>query len=238
MTLLKVENLNAGYGRLQILFDISMDVEEEEIVVIVGPNGSGKSTLLKTIFGLTTIYSGVVRLFNRNITGLKPHQIARMGVVYLPQVGNVFSNLSVKENLLMAGYTLGKEELYERLRETLDLFPILRVLMRRKAYTLSGGERQILAMAMALMRRPRLIMLDEPTANLAPKISEYVFSKIKELRNELAISILLVEQNAKRALSLGDRAYLMVAGKIVFEGEAKELLQHDKLGRMYLGIGR
>ncbi len=236
--MIRIRNLNAGYGRLHILFDVNMDVKDREITVIVGPNGSGKSTLLKSIFGLTKIYSGSIDFDGVELTGLMSHEIAKRGVAYLPQVDNVFANLTVRENMMMAGYTIrDKSEIESRVKEVSEMFPIIRKYWERKAGTLSGGERQMVAMAMALIRRPRVMMFDEPTGNLAPKIAKEVLGKIVELRDSLGMTILLVEQNARRALEIGDRSYLLVSGRLMFEGEPQELLSHPELAKLYLGIG-
>jgi len=236
VTQLIVRGLNAGYGKLQVLFDVNMEARKGDITVIVGPNGSGKSTLLKTIFGLTTIYSGTIQLNGEEITKLKPHQIARLGVAYLPQVENVFANLTVRENLMMAGYTLQREEIPSRVEEVLEVFPVLKSYLARKAKMLSGGERQMLAMAMALMRKPVLMMFDEPTAGMAPKLIASTLNKIVELRDTLGITILLVEQNAKKALEIGDTAHLLVAGRSIYSGPAQQLLSHPELSQLYLGL--
>ncbi len=236
--MIRIRNLNAGYGRLHILFDVSMDVRDREITVIVGPNGSGKSTLLKSIFGLTKIYSGSIDMDGVELTGLMSHEIAKRGVAYLPQVDNVFANLTVRENMMMAGYTIrDKAEVESRVREVSEMFPIIRKYWERKAGTLSGGERQMVAMAMALIRRPKVMMFDEPTGNLAPKIAKEVLGKIVELRDSLGMTILLVEQNARRALEIGDKSYLLVSGRLMFEGDPQELLSHPELAKLYLGIG-
>jgi len=234
--MIKLEKLNAGYRRLQVLFDISANFEKSKINVIVGPNGSGKSTLLKSIFGLTTIYSGSIKMNGEELVGLMPHQIARKGIAYLPQTNNVFANLTVAENLLMAGYMLRKEEFEKRLEEVLETFPMIKRFWRRKAGTLSGGERQMLAMAMTLLRKPKILMFDEPTGNLAPKIAKEILAKIVELRDKLGMTIILVEQNARKALEIGDRAYLLVGGKLVFQGRCQELLNHPQLSTLYLGV--
>jgi len=233
---LKIENLNAGYKDIQVLFDVSLNVREEEICVLVGPNGSGKSTLLKTVMGLTQIYSGEIRFNGETITGLPPHKITKLGIAYLPQIDNVFSNLKVRENLWMAGYILEERTLKERVEEVLEDFPILKDYLNRRAGTLSGGERQMLAMAMAMMRRPKIMLFDEPTGNLAPKIAVQVLNKIAELREKYGITIILAEQNAKKALELGDRAILLVSGRVKFEGKSRDLLSHPELGKIYLGI--
>ena len=234
--MIEVTSLNAGYRKLHVLFDISLKFEKNKINVIVGPNGSGKSTLLKSIFGLTTIYSGSIKMNGEELVGLMPHQIARKGIAYLPQTNNVFANLSVAENLLMAGYMLRKDEFEKRLEKVLETFPMVRGFWKRKAGTLSGGERQMLAMAMALLRKPKILMFDEPTGNLAPKIAKEILAKIVELRDKLGMTIILVEQNARKALEIGDRAYLLVGGKLVFQGRCQELLNHPQLSTLYLGV--
>jgi len=234
--MIEISGLNAGYKRLHVLYDISLRFERDKINVVVGPNGSGKSTLLKSIFGLTTIYSGSIRFNGVELNGLTPHQIARKGIAYLPQVDNVFSNLTVAENMLMAGYTLRREEVEERIEEVSETFPVIKRYWRSKAGVLSGGERQMVAMAMALLRRPKVMMFDEPTGSLAPKIANEVLEKIVELKDTLRITIILVEQNAKKALEIGDKAYLLVGGRLVFHGDSHELLEHPELGKLYLGV--
>jgi branched-chain amino acid transport system ATP-binding protein len=234
--MLSVETISAGYGRLQILNDISLQASEKEITVIVGPNGSGKSTLLKTIAGLTSIYSGSVSLDGNKISGLPAHEIAKRGLAYLPQTESVFTQLTVSENFRMAGYTVPDEEFDSRLKTGLDMFPQLSNYMKSKAQNLSGGERQMVAMTMALIRKPKVIMLDEPTANLSPKLASEVLRKVAELPTTLGLTVLLVEQNAKKALEIGNRAYLLVSGRKAFEGSAKELLEHQELSRLYLGL--
>ena len=233
--MLSVEQVSAGYGKLQILSDISVEARPGEVTVIVGPNGSGKSTLLKTISGLTTLYQGRIVFDSRVISGLPSHEIARLGLAYLPQTESVFTQLTVTENLKMAGYTVTREDYDTRRREALGMFPRLSEYMGTKVANLSGGERQMVAMTMAMIRKPKAIMFDEPTANLAPKIASEVLATIRSL-SDLGLAIILVEQNARRALEIGDRAYLLVGGKKVFEGSSKELLSHQELARMYLGL--
>jgi branched-chain amino acid transport system ATP-binding protein len=233
---LEIEGINAGYGRLHVLFDINAKVKDKEITVLVGPNGSGKSTLLKTIMGITQVYSGKILFNGNNILGLPPHAVTKLGVAYLPQVDNVFANLKVKENLLMAGYILGKDEAKERIREVLEDFPVLNGYMDRRAGTLSGGERQMLAMAMAMTRRPQIMLFDEPTGSLAPKMAIEVLDKIISLRDNYGMTLVLAEQNARRALEHGDEAILLVSGRVMYEGGSRELLHHRELGKVYLGI--
>jgi len=233
---LDIKKINSGYGKLHVLFDIDAIVNRKDIVVIVGPNGSGKSTLLKTIFGLTNIYSGSIKFKEEELVGLPPYQIAKKGIAYLPQVDNVFSNLTVKENLIMAGYTLDKEEANKKAAEVSEIFPIIKKYYNKKAENLSGGEKQMLAMAMALMREPEIMMFDEPTASLAPNIAMQIFDHIVSLRDDLGITIVIAEQNAIRALEHGDKALLLVSGRVIFKGDAKDLLSHSELGKLYLGI--
>lgn len=234
--ILEVNKLNAGYGKSHILFDVSLDVEEGTICTILGPNGSGKSTVLKSIFGLTNVYSGSIRFRENDITGMKPYRVARLGIAYLPQVDSVYLNLNVRENLLMSGYILSKEEVEDRIKYVSEVFPMLKDYMERKVLTLSGGERQILVMAMALMRQPSLMMFDEPTAHLAPKVANLIFDKIKELNKDYGITVVLVEQNVKRALEESDTAYLLVSGRVNYFGPSKELMANEKFGKLFLGL--
>jgi branched-chain amino acid transport system ATP-binding protein len=232
--LLTIEKLNAGYKTLQILFDVTITAPRNLLTVVVGPNGSGKSTLLKTVFGLTKIYSGKVFLDGLDITGLPPHKVAEQGIAYLPQVDNVFSNLTVYENLLIAGYGLKRDE--DAVTDVLEMFPHLKTYRNKKAAEMSGGERQMLAIAMALIRKPKLMLFDEPTGNLSPKMATQILNVIKELRDSHGKTIILAEQNAKKALEIGDKAVLLVSGRPVYEGNSQTLLQHEELGKLYLGI--
>ena len=235
-SIIHVNNLNSGYVNSHILFGVDFEAKENEITIIVGPNGSGKSTLLKSIFGLCDVYSGEITYENKTIIGLAPHEIARKKIAYLPQINNVFANLTIKENLTMASYTLDSTTQSKRLPEIFETFPILKKYEKSKANILSGGERQMLAMAMALIRQPKVMLFDEPTASLSPKLSDEVLSKIKQIRDDYGITVILVEQNVKRALKMGDYAYLLANGKGVFKGKSEELLVHPELGKLYLGI--
>ena len=219
-----------------MLFDINAKAEDKDITVLVGPNGSGKSTFLKTIMGITQVYSGKILFNSDNILGKPPHAVTKLGIAYLPQVDNVFTNLKVRENLVMAGYILKGDEADERVQEALEDFPVLKGYMNRKAGTLSGGERQMLAMAMATIRRPEMMLFDEPTASLAPKIALEVLNKIIDLRDNHNMTVVLAEQNARRALEHADKAILLVSGRVMYEGDSKELLNHKELGKVYLGI--
>jgi len=234
--LLTVEKVSSGYGSLQVLNEVSLKAEPNRITVIVGPNGSGKSTLLKTIAGLTSLYQGQVTLDGKVISNLPPHEIARLGVAYLPQTESTFTKLTVAENFKMAGYTVDMEDFQERKGSALKIFPKLTAYMNTRVANLSGGERQMVAMSMALLRKPNTIMFDEPTANLAPVIATQVLDTIVYLSQNTGITIILVEQNATRALQIGHYAYLLVNGSTVFEGTTKALLEHKELGRLYLGL--
>uniref|UniRef100_A0A7J3SM58 ABC transporter ATP-binding protein n=1 Tax=Fervidicoccus fontis TaxID=683846 RepID=A0A7J3SM58_9CREN len=234
--MLRTEDLNAGYGKMHILFDITLAFPEKKVTVIVGPNGSGKSTLLKTIFGLAKVISGKIYLKTQEITSKPPHDIAKMGIAYLPQTQNIFENLSVQENLTMAAYTLSKEEANAKVEEVLSIFPLLRAYMKQKAGRLSGGERQMLATAMALMRSPEILMFDEPTAALSPKISHQLINIIRDLNTKKEKTIILVEQNAKLALEISDYAVIMGSGRVTYKGEGRRLLEDPELGALYLGL--
>lgn len=234
--MLIVNNISAGYGKLQILYDISLVAEKGEVTVVVGPNGSGKSTLLKTIAGLTKLYHGSILLDEHKISGLEPHEIARKGIAYLPQNESVFTQLSVAENIKMAAYTVESSDYSVRLQSGLEMFPQISSFMGSKVQNLSGGERQMVAMIMALMRKPDVVMMDEPTANLSPKLATQVLQTIESLAKERGIAVLLVEQNARKALEMGNKAHLLVGGRKVFEGDSKELLAHRELAAMYLGL--
>lgn len=228
--MLSVENVVSGYGKTTVVHGVSIDVAPGEIVVIIGPNGCGKSTLLKTIFGLVKPCSGKIVLNGEDITLEKPFELVGKGMAFVPQTENVFATLSIMENLEMGGYTNRKMNP----QEIFEMFPILAEKKKEKASSLSGGERQMLAMARAMMTRPKLLLLDEPSAGLAPKMVEGLMEKIKEIKDRDS-SVLLIEQNAKSALRFADRGYIMVMGKKVFEGKADEILDHKEIGRLYLG---
>ena len=228
--MLSVENVVSGYGETTVVNDVSINVSPGEIVVIIGPNGCGKSTLLKTIFGFVKPVSGNIDFNGEIITGAKPFELVRKGMGFVPQTENVFASLSVMENLEMGGYTFSMPDIEEIFR----MFPVLYEKKKERASCLSGGERQMLAMARAMMTRPKLLLLDEPSAGLAPKMVEVLMEKIKELKVRDS-SVLLIEQNAKSALRIADRGYIMVMGKKVFEGKPDEILDQKEIGRLYLG---
>lgn len=228
--MLSVENVFSGYGETTVVHGVSISVDPSEIVVIIGPNGCGKSTLLKTIFGLIKPGSGRIIFKGKEITGAKPFELVGKGLGFVPQSENVFPSLSVLENLEMGAYIAHSPDFTEIFR----IFPVLREKKKEKASSLSGGERQMLAIARALMTAPELLLLDEPSAGLAPRMVEALMEKIKEIKDS-GSSILLIEQNVKSALCIADRGYIMVMGKKIYEGRADEILNHKEIGRLYLG---
>lgn len=234
--MLKINKLNSGYGKLQVLYDLSIEVPEKAITVVVGPNGAGKTTLLCSIMGIADVSSGEVEYQGNSIRALPSYLLARQGISYVPQMGNVFAELSVRDNLQMAGYLLPAAKANKKAEQMTVMFPVLKKFIDRKAATLSGGERRMLAVAMGLMKDPKLMLLDELSTDLAPIIAEKVISEVARLRDELGITILLVEQMAKRALEIGDTAYLLVSGGVKFAGKARDLLNEPELCNMYLGI--
>jgi branched-chain amino acid transport system ATP-binding protein len=233
VNLLGISDLDAGYGDLQILEDVDMTVDEGEYVAIVGPNGAGKSTVMRTVFGIATYMDGTVTFAGEDISALAPERVIHKGLGYVPQDDNVFSSLSVRENLEMGAYIL--DEVPESaLREVFDRFPILEERDDQRAGTLSGGQQQMLAMGRALMLDPDLLLLDEPSAGLAPDLVDEMFEKIDEI-NESGTAILMVEQNAKEALRRCDRGYVLVQGQNRYEGPGKELLDDEQIRQDFLG---
>ncbi|PSQ59349.1 ABC transporter ATP-binding protein [Halobacteriales archaeon SW_7_71_33] len=232
-SLLSVRDLDAGYGDLQILGDVDMDVRDGEYVTIVGPNGAGKSTLMKSVFGLTAHMAGTVTFDGTDITRMPPEQIIHEGVGYVPQSDNVFSTLTVEENLEMGAYIL--DDVPEAaLSEVFERFPILRERREQKAGTMSGGQQQMLAMGRALMLDPELLLLDEPSAGLAPDLVDEMFEKVDEI-NESGTSVLMVEQNAKEALRRCDRGYVLVDGENRYEDTGTALLADEQVRQDFLG---
>ena len=234
--IIETKGLNAGYGPIHVVYDLDFRAPEGEVTVIVGPNGVGKTTLLKAIMGIVTVYSGKILFDGNDITKLRPHQRTKAGIGYMPQVGNIFSRLSVEDNLKMAAYTMKDEAMIrDKLEMVLNLFPVLKGFMHRAAGTLSGGERQMLAESMVLMREPKVMLVDEPTAGLMPKLVTDVLKKLEEMAETTGLPVVIVEQRARRALEIGDYAYMMRGGRFTFEGSAEELLNHPLLTEMYLG---
>jgi branched-chain amino acid transport system ATP-binding protein len=234
--IIETKGLNVGYGPVHVIYDLDFRAPDGQVTVIVGPNGVGKTSLMKAIMGMVTVYSGQVFFEGEDITGLRPHERTKAGIGYMPQTGNIFSRLSVEDNLKMAAYTMpDKDVIQEKLEMVLNLFPIIKDFMPRAAGTLSGGERQMLAESMVLMRDPRVMLVDEPTAGLMPKLVTDVLAKLREMAQETGLPIIVVEQRARRALEIGDYAYMMRGGVFTFEGSAQDLLNHPLLTEMYLG---
>jgi len=231
--LLSVQSLDAGYGDLQILTDVDMFVSDEEYVTIVGPNGAGKSTVMKSIFGLTNVMDGVIDFAGDDLAGLDPEDIIHYGLGYVPQNENVFAGLTVRENLEMGAYILD-EFPQQALEKTYERFPILEERESQKAGTLSGGQRQMLAMGRALMLEPDLLMLDEPSAGLAPDLVEEMFDRIDRI-NESGTAVLMVEQNAKEALRRCDRGYVLVDGTNRYVDTGDALLADEQVRQDFLG---
>jgi len=232
-SILSVRDLDAGYGDLQILTDVDLDVNGEEYVTIVGPNGAGKSTVMKSVFGLTSHMGGVVQFEGDDITAKRPENIIHLGLGYVPQNDNVFGTLTVRENLEMGAYILD-EMPQDALGEVFERFPILEERQTQKAGTLSGGQQQMLAMGRALMLDPELLLLDEPSAGLAPDLVAEMFDKIDEI-NAAGTAVLMVEQNAKEALRRCDRGYVLVDGKNRYEDEGTTLLNDPQVRQDFLG---
>ena len=235
--MLKIRNLQAGYGKLKVLKNVSMHVDKGEIVTIIGANGAGKTTLLSTISGLLRAASGEIAFEGRDVRTLAPHKIPALGCVMIPEGRQIFASLSVEENLILGGHVLkkkGNKVLQQQLDEQYRLFPILHERRKQYAGTLSGGEQQMLAMGRALMSQPTLIMMDEPSTGLAPLIVKDIFNVIVKMRDE-GQTVLLVEQNAKAALQVADRGYVLETGKVVLQGTSHDLLEDADVKRAYLG---
>ncbi len=257
MALLEARDITAGYGEMEVLHGVNVRLERGEIVAILGPNGAGKSTLIKTIFGLLKPTRGRVQFRGQDITGLAPEKIVTHGLAYVPQTGNVFPSLTVRENLEMGGFLLrrplrqrlasedgslfgrlldrrARQEIEARIDEVLGLFPDLKARGRDRTGGLSGGQQQMVALAKSLILQPEALLIDEPSAGLAPKLVDTVFQKIRDIR-EHGTSIMLVEQRARRALELADRGYILDMGRNKYEDRGEALLRNPEVGRLYLG---
>jgi len=231
--LLEAKNVVSGYGKVEILHDVSVYVNEEEMVSIIGPNGSGKSTLMKTIFGLLSAWEGEVNFEEKDITGVKPNEIVRKGLCYVPQEGNIFPTLTVEENLDMGAF-IRTDDYFEELQNVYELFPALTEKKDQQVGNLSGGQQQMVAMGSALMLDPAILLLDEPTAGLAPNLAQMILKKIKDI-NKTGVAILIVEQNAREALKLSNRGYILAMGENKFTGKSEDLLDNEEVGKLYLG---
>jgi len=233
MIILKADEITAGYGELDILRGVHIEVREGQIVTVIGPNGAGKSTLLKTIFGVLNPRKGKVTLRNEDITGVKPDKVARKGISYVPQVENVFPSLTIQENLEMGAF-IRSDDYSQRLEEVYELFPVLKGRTKHKAGHLSGGQRQMVAMGRALMVDPEVLLLDEPSAGMAPIIVSDIFQKITDI-NATGVSMIIVEQNARDALKMSHHGYVLAMGRNVLDDSGDALLANEEIGRLYLG---
>ena len=234
--LLAVSDLVTFYGKVNILKGVSLEVQESELVALIGPNGAGKSTLLKSVFGLVKSPSGCIKFRDIPIENHRPVEVVRLGISYVPQGRSVFPSLTVVENLEMGAYIrTDKQRIKEDIEAVFRMFPALRIGMKKPAGQLSGGQQQMLAMGRAMMLKPDLLLLDEPSLGLAPMLVEEVFNKIKEI-NDTGTSIILVEQNVAMALKLADRGYVLDSGEIVLQDSAQNLLDSDRVRKTYLAI--
>jgi branched-chain amino acid transport system ATP-binding protein len=234
VTLLEIDGVEAGYGDTTVLHGVSVRADAGELVCIVGPNGAGKSTLLKAVYGLVRVQAGHVRFAGEDVLGEQPHRLTHRGLNLVPQLDNVFPTLTVAENLKVGALGAAKGQRRAALEQVNQLFPLLHQRRRQRAGTLSGGERKLVALARALVTSPRLLLLDEPSAGLAPQVTELVFAKLGEIV-ALGIGVVMVEQNARRALSLAHTGYVLDMGRNAFSGPGAELLHDPKVAELYLG---
>ena len=232
--IVQVEELYSGYGEVDILHGVSVHLNEGEIVTLIGPNGAGKSTLIKTIFGLLTPTQGRVLYDGADITGTPPEAVVRMGLSYMPQVENTFPHLTVKENLEMGGIIHGRVDLRPRIRRVFDIFPNLQRKEGVKAGNLSGGEQHMVALGKTLMQDPRVLLVDEPSVGLAPQMVDTILEKIQAINRD-GTTVLMVEQNARKALKISDRGYVLEMGRTRFDGSGADLLNNPQVGRLFLG---
>lgn len=237
MAVLEVRGLESGYGEMQVLWGVDLTVDKGSITVILGPNGAGKTTLLRTIIGSLTPWRGVVRFEGADVTRLPPHAKVAIGMGLVPEGRRLFPEMTVYENLILGTYTRrAREKIDDTLELVFTLFPRLKERLHQRAGTLSGGEQQMLAIARSLMTRPKLLMLDEPSQGLAPKLAEEVVLMLKRLRDEAGLTILLVEQNVYLALEYADRGYVLEQGRVVMQGSKDKLLSSERVRKAYLGL--
>jgi branched-chain amino acid transport system ATP-binding protein len=232
-TVLELDSVDSGYGEVQVLFELSMHLERDEILCLIGPNGAGKSTVLKTVFGMLTPWTGSVTYHGEEIGGMAPEDIVREGIGFVPQTDNVFGSLTIDENLRMGGVAR-EDDLKPVLSNLYDRFPLLDEKRSEKARNLSGGQRQILALARALVMEPDVLLIDEPSAGLAPNTADDVFEDVQKV-NEMGTAIMMVEQNAVKGLSISDRGCVLDQGAVRFEDRADALLDNQEVTELYLG---
>ena len=233
--MLQLEDLSAGYRRLEILHDLTLHVDEHEIVSLIGANGAGKTTTLRAVAGLIPTSAGRIVFDGQELQGRRPDEVVRAGLVHVAQDRALFGGLSVWENLEMGAYTQPRSSISSSLDQVVELFPILAERRDQRADTMSGGQQQMLAIGRALMARPRCLTLDEPSVGLAPNLAAQVLTAITRIR-DAGVTILIVEQNAKQALAVSDRAYVLESGSIVLEGTGSELIDDDRVREAYLGV--
>ena len=234
--MLELENVSSGYGKVQILWDVSFKIREKEIVSIIGPNGAGKTTLVKTIMGVLPARSGSIKFKKEPVQKLPPYEIVKKGLVMIPEGREIFPRMTVEENLLLGSYSVKDKDIVQDSKEKVyQVFPILKKKMKAQAQTLSGGEQQMLVICRSLMSNPQLLILDEPSLGLAPIVVEKVLDTVAKI-NEDGVTILLVEQNIRDSLNISDRGYVLEEGKIILEGEGRGLLSNNHIKEVYLGL--
>jgi len=236
--ILQLKNISVNYSGIKVLDNVNIFLNNGEIIALMGPNGAGKSTVLKAIFGLTPISDGEIFLYHKKTLPIY-HQIVRMGVAFVPQGRRVFSQMTIKENLEIGGFILkDKEKLKNKMSDILDFFPVLKQKINLKASVLSGGQQQMLALARGLMTDPKILLLDEPTLGLSPKVVKDVFAKIKEINSEYKISVIIVEHNIKPVLDIVHRAYVLNNGKVIYSDYSDVILKSDILEKVFMGISK
>lgn len=235
MTTLSIEHLHGGYGRMEILHDLSLHVDAGEIVSLIGANGAGKTTTLRTIAGMARAFDGTIRFDGDDVTNMRPDLVVRRGLVHVAQDRELFGDLSVLDNLMMGAYARSRAERSGSLEEVYSLFPVLEERHSQQADTMSGGQQQMLAIGRALMARPSCLTLDEPSVGLSPKLAQQVLDAISRIR-DTGVTVLIVEQNASQALAISDRAYVIESGSIVLDGSAADLADDPRVREAYLGV--
>ncbi|MEJ2241368.1 MAG: ABC transporter ATP-binding protein [Candidatus Bathyarchaeota archaeon] len=234
--MLEAKNVSSGYGLIQILWDVSFKINKKEIISIIGPNGAGKTTLVKTIMGLIPVKNGIIRFKSQDIQNSPPYEIVKKKISLVPEGRDIFPRMTVEENILLGAYTISdKQKVKESQERIYQIFPVLRKKEKALAQTLSGGEQQMLVIGRSIMSNPELLILDEPSLGLAPIIVAKVFDTLRQINDE-GVAILLVEQNIRDSLNIANRGYVLEEGKIIIEGEGRELLSNDHIKEVYLGL--